>query len=67
MPSKQPNYRQDRAHSEFLTNLDVPADAVKQALQSAWNATALLEKIPHDQITTLAREKYSTTEWNLKF
>jgi lipoate-protein ligase A len=67
MPTKQPDYRQHRAHSEFLTNLHLPADAVKQALQSAWGATVPLEEIPHDQIAALTREKYSTAEWNFKF
>jgi lipoate-protein ligase A len=67
MPTKQPDYRQHRAHSEFLTNLHLPADAVKQALRSAWDATAPLKEIPHDQIAALTREKYSTAAWNLKF
>jgi lipoate-protein ligase A len=67
MPTKQPDYRQHRAHSEFLTNLHLPADAVKQALQSAWGATAPLKEIPHNQIAALTREKYSTAEWNCKF
>jgi lipoate-protein ligase A len=67
MPTKQPDYRQHRAHSEFLTNLHLPADAVKQALQSAWDATAPLKEIPHAQIAALTREKYSTAGWNLKF
>jgi lipoate-protein ligase A len=66
MPAKQPDYRQHRAHSDFLTNLHLPADAVKQAMRSAWNATAPLKEIPHAQITALTREKYSTTGWNLK-
>jgi len=67
MPTKQPDYRRHRKHEEFLTNLNLPADAVKQALQSAWGATVPLEEIPHDQIAALTREKYSTAEWNLKF
>ena len=67
MPTKQPDYRQHRAHSEFLTNLHLPADTVKQALQSAWDATTPLSEVPDNQIAALTREKYSTAEWNLKF
>src|ERR1035437_4440005 len=67
MPTKQPDYRRHRKHEKFLTNLNLPADAVKQALQSAWGATAPLKEIPHDQIAALTREKYSTAGWNLKF
>jgi lipoate---protein ligase len=67
MPTKQPDYRRHRKHEEFLMNLNLPADAVKRALQSAWDATAPLKEIPHAQIAALTREKYSTAEWNLKF
>ena len=67
MPTKEPDYRGHRAHSEFVTNLDVPADAVKQAMQSAWGAKAVLKEIPCAQISKLVLEKYSTKEWNLRF
>jgi lipoate-protein ligase A len=67
MPSKQPDYRESRAHAEFLTNLNVPADEVKAALRQAWTATLPLKNPPLDKITALAREKYSTREWNFKF
>ncbi|HEX4342434.1 MAG TPA: hypothetical protein VH255_03535 [Verrucomicrobiae bacterium] len=67
MPTKEPDYREHRAHSEFVTNLNVSAEAVKQAMQSAWETKTVLKEIPQDQITTLALEKYSTDKWNLKF
>jgi len=67
MPTKEPDYRAHRAHSEFVTNLNVSADAVNQVMRSAWEAKAALKEIPHEQITKLARGKYSTAEWNLRF
>src|SRR5207249_4506248 len=33
MPSKQPDYRQRRAHDEFLINLDIAAHRVTDALR----------------------------------
>ena len=66
MPSKQPEYREQRAHIEFLTNLNVPANAVKTALRQAWKAEEPLKNPPLKQIATLAREKYATREWNFK-
>lgn len=67
MPSKQPAYRQERGHGDFLTNLDVEPDAIKSALKQAWNATQPLDEIPRERIATLAREKYESDEWNFKF
>jgi lipoate-protein ligase A len=67
MPSLEPDYRAHRAHGEFVTNLKLTAAEVKTALAQAWHAEASFEKPPWNQITTLAREKYSTTEWNQKF
>lgn len=67
MPSQEPDYRGNRSHKDFLTNLDLPADAVKSALREAWKAAQPLEVVPHDEIALLARDKYVTKEWNFKF
>jgi lipoate-protein ligase A len=67
MPSKQPGYRGGRSHREFLRNLDLPGAAVKQALREAWRAGDRLPGVPRETIELLAREKYATDEWNLKF
>jgi len=67
MPSKQPQYRRDRAHEEFLTNFDLPADAVKEAMKNAWHATDALAEIPETKVQQLVQEKYATDSWNFKF
>jgi lipoate-protein ligase A len=67
MPSKQPDYREHRPHTEFLTNLNVPANEVKAALRQTWKAEELLKNPPLEKIAALARDKYATREWNLKF
>jgi lipoate-protein ligase A len=67
MPSKQPDYREHRTHTEFLTNLNTPASDVKAALRQAWKAEELLKNPPLEKIAALARDKYATREWNLKF
>ncbi len=67
LPSRQPDYRFNRLHADFLINLNIPASTVSAALSKAWHATAPLAPIPSSQITLLAREKYSLDEWNLRF
>jgi lipoate-protein ligase A len=67
LPSHQPGYRINRSHEDFLMNLKVPANLLKAALKKAWDATGTLTEIPLDQISALARERYSQESWNLKF
>ena len=66
-PSKQPDYRRNRRHTEFLTNLAVPATTINAALAQTWNATEPLAEIPRAQIETLVSEKYTTRAWSFKF
>jgi lipoate-protein ligase A len=64
LPSLQPDYRQRRGHGEFLTNLNLPAGKVKEALQTVWAATGTPTTLRREEITALARGKYSTGTWN---
>jgi lipoate-protein ligase A len=66
MPSKQPDYRQNRSHADFLTNLDLDVASVKRALKEAWGANEVLTGWPKHQTAELVQAKYSTREWNLK-
>jgi lipoate-protein ligase A len=67
MPSKQPDYRGDRSHENFLTNLNLPVESVKAALRKIWKADAPLKNPPLEKISELTREKYLMHEWNWKF
>jgi lipoate-protein ligase A len=66
LPSKQPHYRANRSHSDFLTNLKVPSRLIKAALAEAWQAATPLGAIPLEQIRRLAEEKYRSDQWNLR-
>jgi lipoate-protein ligase A len=67
MPSLEPDYRLNRAHQDFLINLGVAGDFVKDALRNAWRAHDHLAEVPNETISQLARYKYATREWNFKF
>lgn len=67
MPSKQPHYRENREHGNFLTNLNLAAEEMKTAVKKAWSVDSQLTNPPVNEIKSLACEKYSTNEWNFKF
>jgi lipoate-protein ligase A len=66
MPSKEPDYRANRSHGQFLTNIGLEANIVKEALRAEWRAVEGLRAIPVEKVAELAENKYSTEGWNLK-
>jgi lipoate-protein ligase A len=66
-PSKQPDYRGNRCHRDFLVNLGVPSASVIAPLANTWDATNKTADVPRAQIEILAREKYSSRDWTMKF
>jgi lipoate---protein ligase len=70
LPLQQPNYRQNRPHESFLTNLNVDAVRIETALIQAWNAKknspAEFENEIGAQTKKLASSKYSRDDWNFR-
>ena len=70
-PSRQPDYRADRNHLDFVCNFPASRELVKNALRGAWNAHRVLdvasEYIPHSRIEELARDVYAQRSWNLRW
>jgi lipoate-protein ligase A len=67
MPSKRPAYRGDRRHHDFLMNLNISPNAVKEVLIGAWGAVEASRGLPVPEIDLLVRDKYSRRDWNFKF
>lgn len=67
IPSRQPSYRQNRPHENFLTNLNFSSGPIKEALKQSWDAREELPYVPFDRIHDLVRKRYGTEAWNLKF
>lgn len=65
MPSKQPAYREERNHSQFVRNIPVSAEAVRQALRVEWNASES-RGVPKESIAALVHAKYSRDDWNFR-
>ncbi len=67
LPSKQPRYRQNRAHKDFLTNIELPPEAIKRALRRIWNAEQTSHWIPRERVECLVENQYATQAWVGKF
>jgi lipoate-protein ligase A len=66
-PPRAPDYRAGREHGAFVTNLPLAATALRQALIEAWQANEPETDWPRDETARLAREKYATDAWNLRW
>jgi lipoate---protein ligase len=66
IPLKQPQYRGQRRHLDFVRNISVNASTVERELRGIWNATQSLSEFPQDRIERLVETKYSRPEWNFR-
>ncbi|HMP01083.1 MAG TPA: lipoate--protein ligase family protein [Gemmatales bacterium] len=64
-PTRRPDYRGDRLHLDFVTQLAMPASEVAQRLRAGWGATEPLpaEAVPLTAAQGLVESKYATREW----
>ncbi len=65
-PSRMPSYRNNRTHTEFLTNIKIPASALKDALRKCWSAEEPCLEIPSENLRKLAEDKYRSDDWNFR-
>ena len=65
-PVRQPDYREQRPHDVFLTNLAVDEVSLRAAIVSSWKCDSALSLLPLKKVETLVREKYSQAEWTFR-
>ena len=70
-PPRQPDYRQQRTHGEFVTNLPLSRTELRAAVIAAWQKGAndgqpfaSLEPWPEKETALLANERYASHDWN---
>ena len=66
LPSRQPGYRRNRSHGEFLRTLDLPPETVRTALGDAWSAQKARPDVSPDEIRRLAAGRYADPAWTYK-
>ena len=65
-PHRQPDYREQRAHEDFVTSIPASVTDVKQALAKQFDATTISEDAPLSMAEELVASKYQDPEWLAK-
>jgi lipoate-protein ligase A len=63
-PPRQPDYRQQRSHLEFLTNLGLDSSQLRDALADQWQAINVLEAWPRLLTSQLVAQRYLQSSWH---
>lgn len=63
---RQPEYRRQRDHHQFLTNLPVSASDVRREIIEQFAATCPLTDWPRQRVASLQRERYDCDAWNFR-
>lgn len=67
IPARQPDYRANRTHADFLTTLPLSRPQIKNALISEWDARGTFNEFPDALMQKLLDERYLNSDWNEKF
>jgi lipoate-protein ligase A len=62
-PERQPEYRRERPHAEFVMNLPASADEAKRLLVAEWQPEGDYAPVPIEAARALVAEKYARAEW----
>ena len=65
MPPRQPDYRQQRSHEDFVMNLKTGADQLRQLLIEQWQPVQQSESWPCERTRQLVATRYSQADWNM--
>jgi lipoate-protein ligase A len=63
-PERQPEYRRNRPHAEFVANLPIPVEEARRLLSAEWRPEGECAPPPPEVVRQLVAEKYSRDEWN---
>ena len=65
-PSKEPEYRSGRPHSDFVTNVGVTRADLTGALVREWEVQGTLDAAPQERLNALVASRYGRDDWNLR-
>jgi lipoate-protein ligase A len=62
-PARQPDYRENRSHEQFVSSIPATTEQVKTAITDAWQAKETAVDWPEALTKQLADEKYRSEDW----
>jgi len=65
-PEREPEYRSQRNHLEFVINYDISPTLLRDSLIETWQAIEPEPELPLERVQQLVQEKYATEGWNLR-
>lgn len=65
-PTREPAYRQQRSHAEFMTAIPVDTESLAESFAQTWNCDGDATQWPKVLTQLLVDEKYSNDSWNRK-
>ncbi len=63
-PPRQPDYRESRAHGDFVANLNADRALLRSALACAWGANEVVSEWPAAATAQLVTQRYSQSTWH---
>jgi lipoate---protein ligase len=68
-PPKEPEYRKTRSHEEFVCNVQLSSDDLKELISEVFPQDGTYDLMSRElnDLADLVREKYSRDSWNLSF
>jgi lipoate-protein ligase A len=62
---RQPEYRQQREHGDFVANLPLAREELLAAIAAAWPTVGELLDWPRERVAEMVRERYQQADWTL--
>ena len=67
MPPRVPDYREGRIHADFIMNLPISRDAIRDALDRAWPPESNVTNWPAERVAELVDSRFARDDWNFEF
>lgn len=62
-PPREPDYRGSRPHRDFLTNVGLGPDTIREAVREAFGAASVSSWFPASRVESLLANRYRRADW----